>query len=140
MNAIKYRVAQLKDILFNAFVAAESIIIYTSFQVINFDSPRGGVNIKTHSGEWTTSHLLIQRADIADSGNYTCAPSNAGRTSAKVHVFLHGKCLFTLGEIPSSDRKRRLNLRRIEITYIAMNKQIVPRVLRCKDESIQLVC
>lgn len=64
---------------------------YLQFQVINFDSPRGGVNIKTHSGEWTTSYLLIQGADIADSGNYTCAPSNAGRTSAKVHVFLHGK-------------------------------------------------
>lgn len=58
--------------------------------MINFDSPRGGVTIKTHSGEWTTSYLLIQGADIADSGNYTCAPSNAGPTSAKVHVFLHG--------------------------------------------------
>ena len=29
-------------------------------QVINYDSPRGGVSVVTEKGESTTSHLLIQ--------------------------------------------------------------------------------
>lgn len=47
--------------------------------------------MKTHTGDMTTSYLLIENADIGDSGKYTCGPSNTGPASVKVHVFLHGK-------------------------------------------------
>lgn len=46
--------------------------------------------MRTHANEWTTSYLLIHDADINDSGVYVCAPTSGGRTSIKVHVFLHG--------------------------------------------------
>lgn len=46
--------------------------------------------MRTHANEWTTSYLLIHDADINDSGVYICAPTSGGRTSIKVHVFLHG--------------------------------------------------
>lgn len=59
-------------------------------QEINYDAPRGRVAVRTHANEWTTSYLLIHDADITDSGIYVCAPTSGGRTSIKVHVFLHG--------------------------------------------------
>lgn len=75
-------------------------LVYTTFSIfllfkqeVSFDSDRGGVSMKTHTGEMTTSYLLIENADIGDSGRYTCAPSNTGPASVKVHVFLHGKWL-----------------------------------------------
>lgn len=59
-------------------------------QVINYDSTRGGVSVITEKGDVTTSFLLIQNADLADSGKYSCAPSNADVASVRVHV-LNGK-------------------------------------------------
>lgn len=59
-------------------------------QVINYDSTRGGVSVITEKGDVTTSHLLIQNADLADSGKYSCSPSNADVASVRVHV-LNGK-------------------------------------------------
>ncbi|XP_011494288.1 PREDICTED: hemicentin-2-like [Ceratosolen solmsi marchali] len=53
---------------------------------INYDSPRGGVSVITEKGEQTTSYLLIQRAQAADSGKYTCHPSNANTKTVTVHV------------------------------------------------------
>lgn len=61
-------------------------------QVINYDSSRGGVSVITEKGDVTTSFLLIQNADLADSGKYSCAPSNADVASVRVHV-LNGKYL-----------------------------------------------
>lgn len=54
--------------------------------MISGDSPRGGVTIHTQKGDVTTSYLLIQDADLADSGKYSCDPSNAEVTSIRVHV------------------------------------------------------
>lgn len=48
-------------------------------KVISYDSSRGGISVITEKAETTTSYLLIQNADLADSGKYTCAPSNAGK-------------------------------------------------------------
>lgn len=45
----------------------------------------------TEKGDVTTSYLLIQNADLADSGKYQCSPSNADVASVRVHV-LNGKC------------------------------------------------
>ncbi|XP_044249603.1 zwei Ig domain protein zig-8 isoform X1 [Drosophila takahashii] len=55
-------------------------------QEINYDSPRGGVSVITEKGDITTSYLLIQRAKIADSGQYSCLPSNANPKSVNVHI------------------------------------------------------
>lgn len=54
--------------------------------VINFDSARGGVSVITEKADVTISHLLIQKADLADSGRYSCSPSNADVASVRVHV------------------------------------------------------
>ncbi|XP_015437222.1 PREDICTED: lachesin-like [Dufourea novaeangliae] len=55
-------------------------------KMINYDSPRGGVSVITEKGEVTTSYLLVQRAQPADSGQYTCHPSNANTKTVLVHV------------------------------------------------------
>lgn len=55
-------------------------------QVINFDSPRGGISLVTEKGILTTSRLLVQKAVQTDSGLYTCTPSNANPTSVRVHI------------------------------------------------------
>ncbi len=57
------------------------------FQVLNFDSPRGGISLeteKTRTG--TSSKLLVTRARNGDNGNYTCLPSRGQAVSATVHV------------------------------------------------------
>ncbi|KAJ8873016.1 hypothetical protein PR048_026632 [Dryococelus australis] len=46
----------------------------------------GGVSVITEKGDITTSYLLIQKADTADSGKYTCSPSNANPRTILVHV------------------------------------------------------
>ena len=47
---------------------------FLSFQIISYNSPRGGVSVLTEKGETTTSYLLIQQAKPTDSGRYSCAP------------------------------------------------------------------
>jgi hypothetical protein len=64
-------------------------------QVISYDSQRGGVSVITEKGDITTSYLLIQNADLADSGRYSCSPSNADVASVRVHV-LNGNLIFLL--------------------------------------------
>ncbi|XP_066146742.1 zwei Ig domain protein zig-8-like isoform X1 [Euwallacea fornicatus] len=72
-------------------------------QVINFDSPRGGISLVTEKGFTTTSRLLIQKAVQRDSGLYTCAPSNANSATVRVHI-LNG--LFCCRRISSSNAPR----------------------------------
>ncbi|XP_017111285.1 uncharacterized protein LOC108135152 isoform X3 [Drosophila elegans] len=55
-------------------------------QIINYDSPRGGVSVVTNKGDTTTSFLLIKSARPSDSGHYQCNPSNAKPKSVTVHV------------------------------------------------------
>lgn len=55
-------------------------------EIINFDSPRGGISLVTEKGKLTTSRLLVQKAIQSDSGVYTCAPSNANSVSVRVHI------------------------------------------------------
>ena len=57
-------------------------------QVLNY-SARGGLSLVTDKVAHT-SRLLVAKADVKDSGNYTCSPSGAHPTSVTVHV-LNGK-------------------------------------------------
>lgn len=64
-----------------------SVLWYHGATVVDFDSPRGGISLETEKTETgTTSKLLVTKALIADSGNYTCMPSNASPASTVVHV------------------------------------------------------
>ncbi|KAL7733444.1 hypothetical protein ACLKA6_004925 [Drosophila palustris] len=81
------------------------IFWYHHEEVINYDSSRGGVSVITEKGDVTTSFLLIQNADLADSGKYSCAPSNADVASVRVHVLnvvynSFAYCQTTLGLFP----------------------------------------
>jgi len=55
--------------------------------MVNYDSERG-ISVTTSPGRKTHSKLSITRADVADSGNYTCAP--AGAVNATITVFVSG--------------------------------------------------
>ncbi|XP_066146746.1 transmembrane and immunoglobulin domain-containing protein 1-like isoform X1 [Euwallacea fornicatus] len=64
-----------------------SVLWYHGHSVVDFDSPRGGISLETEKTEaGTTSKLLVTKARIEDTGNYTCMPSNASPASASVHV------------------------------------------------------
>ncbi|XP_031345218.1 uncharacterized protein LOC116172200 [Photinus pyralis] len=64
-----------------------SVLWYHGPAVVDFDSPRGGISLETEKTEaGTTSKLLITKALLSDSGNYTCVPSNASPASSIVHV------------------------------------------------------
>lgn len=54
------------------------LILVFVFQVISYDSARGGISVITEKADVSTSYLLIQNANSNDSGRYICAPSNAG--------------------------------------------------------------
>lgn len=73
---------------------------YHGSSVVDFDSVRGGISLETEKNEaGTTSRLLLTRATLRDSGNYTCVPSGAISSSVQVHV-LNGEspCVPTLPE------------------------------------------
>ncbi|XP_076179392.1 zwei Ig domain protein zig-8-like isoform X2 [Ptiloglossa arizonensis] len=67
-----------------------SIVWSHNREAINFDSPRGGINLVTEKGQVTSSRLLIQKAIEKDSGFYTCSPSNTHSNSVRVHI-VNGK-------------------------------------------------
>lgn len=76
------------------------IFWYHHDEVISYDSQRGGVSVITEKGDITTSYLLIQNADLADAGRYSCSPSNADVASVRVHV-LNVRALIS-GEHPEA--------------------------------------
>lgn len=73
-----------------------SVVWYQGNTVVDFESSRGGISLETEKTEaGTTSKLLVTKASLADSGNYTCLPSNANPASVFVHV-LNGETSFHL--------------------------------------------
>ncbi|KYN17963.1 hypothetical protein ALC57_09744 [Trachymyrmex cornetzi] len=63
----------------------KSILGSNALTCVTFD--RGGVSLETEKGKsGTTSKLLITRAQIEDSGNYTCASNKVTPASIMVHV------------------------------------------------------
>lgn len=64
-----------------------SVVWYQGSTIVDFESSRGGISLETEKTEaGTTSKLLVTKASLADSGNYTCLPSNANPASVFVHV------------------------------------------------------
>ncbi|CAB0013904.1 unnamed protein product, partial [Nesidiocoris tenuis] len=64
-----------------------SVLWYHGSAVVDFDSARGGISLETEkTATGTTSKLLVTKASLNDSGNYTCVPSNANPASVYVHV------------------------------------------------------
>ncbi|XP_059474140.1 hemicentin-2-like isoform X4 [Neocloeon triangulifer] len=64
-----------------------SVLWFHGAASVDFDSPRGGISLETEKTEaGTTSKLLITKARLTDSGNYTCVPSSAEPASVWVHV------------------------------------------------------
>ncbi|XP_014286138.3 zwei Ig domain protein zig-8 isoform X2 [Halyomorpha halys] len=69
-----------------------SVHWYQGSSVVDFDSPRGGISLETEkTASGTTSKLLVTKASLTDSGNYTCVPSNANPASVYVHVLNAGE-------------------------------------------------
>lgn len=81
-------------------------------QEINYDSTRGGVSVITEKGDITTSYLLIQRAQVADSGKYTCSPSSANPSTINVHV-LNGEFYGFLMSFVNAQDVRYWNVRHV---------------------------
>ncbi|XP_055643767.1 hemicentin-2-like isoform X4 [Toxorhynchites rutilus septentrionalis] len=68
-------------------VHASSISWYHGSAVVDFDSARGGISLETEKTEGgTSSRLMLTRATLKDSGNYTCVPTGAIAASVQVHV------------------------------------------------------
>lgn len=64
---------------------------YHGKQIVDFSSDRGGISLESEKTETgTTSRLMLTRAQLRDSGNYTCSPTGAYGASVQVHV-LDGK-------------------------------------------------
>lgn len=60
---------------------------YHGSSIVDFDSVRGGISLETEKTETgTTSRLLLTRATLRDSGNYSCVPAAAISASIQVHV------------------------------------------------------
>jgi len=78
-------------------------------QVISYDSQRGGVSVITEKGDVTTSYLLIQHAELTDSGKYSCSPSNADVASVRVHV-LNGEIFTYVVNFPFGKRGDQTSL------------------------------
>ncbi|KAF2363187.1 Immunoglobulin V-set domain [Trinorchestia longiramus] len=57
---------------------------YAGKTLINY-SERGGISVVTDK-RTRTSRLVVSRATLADSGNYTCAPANAESSSVSVYI------------------------------------------------------
>ncbi|XP_014209368.1 hemicentin-2-like [Copidosoma floridanum] len=68
-------------------VPPSNVTWYHAGTVIDFDGPRGGVSLETEKSKGgTVSKLMITRASLGDSGNYSCVSSKAARATAYVHV------------------------------------------------------
>ncbi|XP_023229795.1 neurotrimin-like isoform X1 [Centruroides sculpturatus] len=59
---------------------------YHDDRMINYDSTRGEITVQKLNGDVAISRLYIKNALPADSGNYTCGPSNAQPSSITVHI------------------------------------------------------
>ncbi|XP_022246815.1 zwei Ig domain protein zig-8-like [Limulus polyphemus] len=59
---------------------------YHDNRMINYDSKRGDISVQKAAAKTIISKLYIKDIGEAESGNYTCGPSNAGPTSVSVVI------------------------------------------------------
>lgn len=87
------------------------IFWYHEDAVINYATTRRNIQVQTLKEDTTVSRLVITNAQPSDSGNYTCAPSEADPTSVMVHV-LNGEkpAAMQHGKASSSKRYHRASL------------------------------
>ncbi|EAA01704.5 AGAP001201-PA, partial [Anopheles gambiae str. PEST] len=71
----------------NVHASSISWYVYHGSSIVDFDSARGGISLETEKTEGgTSSRLMLTRATLRDSGNYTCVPTGAISASVQVHV------------------------------------------------------
>ncbi|ODM97418.1 Contactin-3 [Orchesella cincta] len=63
----------------------EYIFWYHNERMINYGSTRD-LSIQTETGSKTQSRLIIENAQVSDSGNYTCETANAEPASTLVYI------------------------------------------------------
>ena len=54
--------------------------------MINYDRERGGIDVVIEQRPRVRSGLIIERARVSDTGNYTCAAANTVPASIYVYV------------------------------------------------------
>ncbi|KAG8178937.1 hypothetical protein JTE90_024909 [Oedothorax gibbosus] len=76
----------LTCIIMDSPEAPAYVFWYHENRMINYDSTRGSITVQKGGGNTAVSRLRIRDAQPGDSGNYTCAPSNADTVSSLVYV------------------------------------------------------
>ncbi|CAL4203692.1 unnamed protein product, partial [Meganyctiphanes norvegica] len=67
--------------------APTAILWYHNLSVVDYDSPRGGISLQVEkTAQQTTSRLILSSVRDEDSGNYSCVPVNAPKSTVQVHV------------------------------------------------------
>ncbi|XP_068247529.1 zwei Ig domain protein zig-8-like [Palaemon carinicauda] len=69
----------------NAPAASAYLLWYHEEKVANYEMEKVRVSVESHNGS-TVSTLTLENAQPANSGTYTCNPSNATPASVRVHV------------------------------------------------------
>ncbi|CAD7081858.1 unnamed protein product [Hermetia illucens] len=70
-------------------VVMSSSVVYWSHgdQILNYDTTRGGVSVKTELMEdGANSTLFIAKINKSDSGNYTCSINSSHEYNIMVHI------------------------------------------------------
>lgn len=83
----------MHGLMFTFFPSYRYVFWYHNDKMVNYDKERGISVFTSHNPEKTQSRFAIAAASPADSGNYTCKPSNA--MSASIQVFVskaRGEC------------------------------------------------
>ncbi|KAA0194630.1 hypothetical protein HAZT_HAZT006792 [Hyalella azteca] len=59
---------------------------YHGNKLMEYEGDREGVTVVTEATKNTVSYLLVHNASFADTGRYTCKPSNGNSVTANLHV------------------------------------------------------
>ncbi|XP_017853731.1 zwei Ig domain protein zig-8 isoform X2 [Drosophila busckii] len=103
-------------------VHASSVLWYHGSSIVDFDSLRGGISLETEKTDTgTTSRLMLTRASLRDSGNYTCVPNAAVPASVRVHVLT--------GEQPAAMQTSNASVTRASATAITIMCLTISKIL-----------